>query len=154
MNRCSFCEWIPILPLPVWPLAGQFLLGQNVVVGSMTLLLALRGNIATRSMAGPPFALQLHRTTVWCGATAPVPPAVFPAASLTSLFGGAPQLGVPPSMRMRLAITKASLQTLFMGSSSYEVHGWPSSRIRVVFLTAALCLVRPTQARRGLQRGR
>src|SRR5215831_467525 len=69
MNRCSFCEWIPILPLPVWPLAGQFLLGQNVVVGSMTLLLALRGNIATRSMAGPPFALQLHRTTVWCGAT-------------------------------------------------------------------------------------
>src|SRR5215831_9877066 len=71
MNRCSFCEWIPILPLPVWPLAGQFLLGQNVVVGSMTLLLALRGNIATRSMSGPPFALQLHRTTVWCGATDP-----------------------------------------------------------------------------------
>src|SRR5262245_50375680 len=69
MNRCSFCEWIPILPLPVWPLAGQFLLGQNVVVGSMTLLLAVRGNIATRSMSGPPFALQLHRTTVWCGAT-------------------------------------------------------------------------------------
>src|SRR5262245_38868505 len=69
MNRCSFCEWIPILPLPVWPLAGQFLLGQNVVVGSMTLLLALRGNIATKSMSGHPFALQLHRTTVWCGAT-------------------------------------------------------------------------------------
>src|SRR5262245_31237312 len=69
MNRCSFCEWIPILPLPVWPLAGQFLLGQNVVVGSMTLLLAVRGTIATRSMSGPPFALQLHRTTVWCGAT-------------------------------------------------------------------------------------
>src|SRR5438270_8708246 len=70
MNRCSFCEWTPILPLPVWPLAGQFLLGQKVVVGSMTLLLAVRGNIATRSMSGPPFALQLHRTTVWCGATA------------------------------------------------------------------------------------
>src|SRR5262247_854194 len=69
MNRWSFCEWIPILPLPVWPLAGQFLLGQNVVVGSMPLLLAVRGNIATRSMSGPPFALQLHRTTVWCGAT-------------------------------------------------------------------------------------
>src|SRR5215468_809823 len=69
MNRCSFCEWIPILPLPVWPLAGQFLLGQNVVVGSMPLLLAVRGNIATRSMSGPPCALQLHRTTVWCGAT-------------------------------------------------------------------------------------
>ena len=29
----------------------------------------MRGNIATRSMSGPPFALQLHRTTVWCRAT-------------------------------------------------------------------------------------
>src|SRR5215813_3086496 len=69
MKRCSFCEWIPILPMPVWPLAGQCALGQNVVVGSMALLLAVRGNIATRSMSGPPCALQLHRTTVWCGAT-------------------------------------------------------------------------------------
>src|SRR4029450_13921418 len=69
MKRCSFCEWIPILPWPVWPLAWQRVLGQNTVVGSMTLLLAMRGNIATRSMSGPPFALQLHRTTVWCRAT-------------------------------------------------------------------------------------
>src|SRR5438270_12978871 len=69
MNRGSCCEWTPILPLPVWPLAGQCRLGQNVVVGSMTLLLAVRGHIATRSMSGPPFALQLHRTTVGCGAT-------------------------------------------------------------------------------------
>src|SRR2546422_2864911 len=69
MKRCSFCEWIPILPWPVWPLARQCPLGQNTVVGSMTLLLAVRGNIATRSMSGPPFALQLHCTTVWCGAT-------------------------------------------------------------------------------------
>src|SRR5215218_5437491 len=68
MKRCSFCEWIPILPWPVWPLAGQCSLGQNAVVGSMTLLLAVRGNIATRSMSGPPFALQRHRTTVWCRA--------------------------------------------------------------------------------------
>src|SRR4029434_7981181 len=44
MNRCSFCEWIPILPWPVWPLAGQCLLGQNVVVGSMMVLLALCGS--------------------------------------------------------------------------------------------------------------
>src|SRR4029453_8819628 len=70
MKRCSFCEWIPILPWPVWPLAWQRVLGQNTVVGSMTILLAMRGNIATRSMSGPPFALQLHRTTVWCRATA------------------------------------------------------------------------------------
>src|SRR5262245_15650514 len=39
--------------------------------GAMTFLLAMRGNIATRSRSGPPFALQLHRTTVWCGATTP-----------------------------------------------------------------------------------
>src|SRR5215470_3134084 len=69
MKRCSLRAWIPLLPWPVWPLAGQVLLGQHVVVGSMTLLLAVRGNMATRSMSGPPFAFQLHHTTVWCGAT-------------------------------------------------------------------------------------
>src|SRR6266702_6681517 len=40
MNRCSFCEWIPILPWPVWPLAGHARLGQNTVAGSMTILLS------------------------------------------------------------------------------------------------------------------
>src|SRR5204863_5389155 len=40
MNRCSFCEWIPILPWPVWPLAGHARLGQNTVVGSMAILLS------------------------------------------------------------------------------------------------------------------
>src|SRR5436853_3347728 len=40
MNRCSFCEWIPLLPWPVWPLAGHARLGQNTVVGSMTILLS------------------------------------------------------------------------------------------------------------------
>src|SRR5438874_9078681 len=40
MNRYSFCEWIPILPWPVWPLAGHARLGQNTVVGSMTILLS------------------------------------------------------------------------------------------------------------------
>src|SRR4249919_1314443 len=40
MNRCSFCAWIPILPWPVWPLAGHARLGQNTVVGSMTILLS------------------------------------------------------------------------------------------------------------------
>src|SRR5215831_3855263 len=45
MNRCSFCEWIPILPWPIWPLAGQCLLGQNVVVGSMMVLLAWCGSM-------------------------------------------------------------------------------------------------------------
>src|SRR5215831_13401251 len=69
MKRCSFREWIPILPWPIWPLAWQCSLGQNAIMGSMTLLLAVRGNIATRSMSGPPFALQRHRSTVWCRAT-------------------------------------------------------------------------------------
>src|SRR5215510_4697919 len=45
MNRCSFRAWIPILRWPVWPLAGQCLLGQNVVVGSMRVLLAVCGSI-------------------------------------------------------------------------------------------------------------
>jgi hypothetical protein len=57
------------IALAIWPLAGQFQLGQNTVVGSMALLLAVCGSIATRSMSGPPFALQLHHTTIWCGAT-------------------------------------------------------------------------------------
>src|SRR5215217_5137108 len=35
MKRCSLRAWIPILPMPVWPLAWQCLLGQNTVVGSM-----------------------------------------------------------------------------------------------------------------------
>src|SRR5215217_8862905 len=35
MKRCSLREWIPIVPIPVWPLAWQCLLGQNTVVGSM-----------------------------------------------------------------------------------------------------------------------
>src|SRR6266571_5791841 len=55
MNRCSFCEWIPILPWPVWPLAGQFLLGQNVVVGSMMVLLALCGSMPRGVYLGPHF---------------------------------------------------------------------------------------------------
>src|SRR5207244_11305007 len=55
MNRCSFCEWIPILPWPVWPLAGQSLLGQNVVVGSMMVLLALCGSMPRGVYLGPHF---------------------------------------------------------------------------------------------------
>src|SRR5436190_1159449 len=35
MKRCSLRAWIPIVPIPVWPLAWQCLLGQNTVVGSM-----------------------------------------------------------------------------------------------------------------------
>src|SRR6266699_1560487 len=55
MTRCSFREWIPILPWPVWPLAGQFLLGQNVVVGSMMVLLALCGSMPRGVYLGPHF---------------------------------------------------------------------------------------------------
>src|SRR5262245_50624308 len=69
MQRCSFCAWIPMLPWPVWPLAWQCQLGQNAVVGSMTLRRVMRANIATRSRSGPPFSLQPPYTTIWCGAT-------------------------------------------------------------------------------------
>src|SRR6058998_2831393 len=40
MNRRSFCEWMPMLPWPMWPLAEHARLGQNTVVGSMTILLS------------------------------------------------------------------------------------------------------------------
>src|SRR4029453_17365643 len=50
----------PLLPRRVWPLAWQDTLGQNKVVGSMTLFPAMRGNIATSSMSGPPFTLPLY----------------------------------------------------------------------------------------------
>src|SRR5437868_6066036 len=71
MNRCSCCEWIPILPWPVWPLAGHARVGQNTVVGSMMIspLLVVLGSMPRRSMSGPPFPLQPHSTTVGCGAT-------------------------------------------------------------------------------------
>src|SRR2546430_17350425 len=67
MNRCSFCEWIPILPWPIWPLAGQLLLGQHVVVGSMTLLLAVRGKHCHEKYVGTPvfFTTALHHGLVW-----------------------------------------------------------------------------------------
>src|SRR5438270_1651186 len=67
MNRCSFCEWIPILPWPIWPLAGQLLLGQNVVVGSMTLLLAVRGKHCHEKYVWTPVCLTtaLHHGLVW-----------------------------------------------------------------------------------------
>lgn len=37
MKRCSCCEWIPRLPWPVWPLAGQARFGQHVTVLSSSL---------------------------------------------------------------------------------------------------------------------
>src|SRR6266566_2717314 len=65
MNRCSFREWIPILPLPVWPLAGQCLLGQNMVVGSMLVLLAVCRSIP-RGVCLDPICVtsELHHDSV------------------------------------------------------------------------------------------
>jgi len=69
MHRCSCRQWIPLWPWPIWPLAWPCPLGQKVVVGSMTIRRVVGRNIATSSMSGPPFAVQLHRIPVWCGAT-------------------------------------------------------------------------------------
>src|SRR4029450_6198375 len=67
MHRSSFCEGIPILPWPIWPLAGQFPLGQNVVVGSMTLLLAVRGKHCQEKYVWTPvcFTTAPHHGLVW-----------------------------------------------------------------------------------------
>src|SRR5713101_325658 len=71
MNRCSFCEWIPILPWPVCPLAGHARLGQNTVVGSMTILLSWLcwGACQEEVCLDPRCPVQPHSTTVSCGAT-------------------------------------------------------------------------------------
>jgi hypothetical protein len=64
MQRWSLRAWIPMFPWSIWPLAGHARLGQNIVVGSMTVLLVLLGSIPRKSMAGPPFSLQANLTTV------------------------------------------------------------------------------------------
>ena len=45
MKRLSLRAWMPILPWPVWPLAGHALLGQHVVVESMLVLRVALGNV-------------------------------------------------------------------------------------------------------------
>src|SRR5262245_61415858 len=70
MNRCSFCEWIPILPLPVWPLAGQCRLGQNTVVGSMPCSSWLCVEAYQEEYVGSLFSLQVSFATVKGSATA------------------------------------------------------------------------------------
>src|SRR2546428_3043324 len=65
MNRCALREWIPILPLPVCPLAWQFPLGQKTVVGSIMLLLAVRGSVLRGVCLDPIFVTsELHHGLV------------------------------------------------------------------------------------------
>src|SRR4030095_4848348 len=59
MNRWSLREWTPIFPWPRCPLAGQCTLGQNTVVGSMTVLLALLRNMPRRVCLDPHFCYKL-----------------------------------------------------------------------------------------------
>src|SRR5262245_66406674 len=73
MNRCSFCEWIPILPLPVWPLAGQCRLGQNTVVGSMPCSSWLCVEAYQEEYVGSLFSLQVSFATVKGSATQNAP---------------------------------------------------------------------------------
>src|SRR5712691_6629787 len=78
MNSCSFCEWIPILPWPVCPLAGHARLGQNTVVGSMTILLSWLcwGACQEEVCLDPRCPVQPHSTTVSCGATTHMVPLI------------------------------------------------------------------------------
>jgi hypothetical protein len=99
----------------------------------MTLLLAVRENIATRSMSGPPLALQLHHTTVWCGATAfrteadnakyPLPHTPLQLEELTVerlrrvKYALA---GTPDQVRTEIA----ALQTIYGSGGELEWFGW------------------------------
>lgn len=49
----------PLQPWPRCPLAGQVTLGQNTVVGSMTVLLALLGNMPRGVCLAPHFCYKL-----------------------------------------------------------------------------------------------
>src|SRR5262245_60942876 len=69
MNRCAFCAWIPIFPLPVGPLAGQCRLGQNTVVGSMPCSSWLCVEAYQEGYVGSPFSLQVSFATVKGSAT-------------------------------------------------------------------------------------
>src|SRR5712691_6138534 len=63
MNRWSLREWTPILPWPVWPLAGHARLWQKTVVGSMMILLALLGNMP-REVCLDPNGIKLSSSTL------------------------------------------------------------------------------------------
>src|SRR5215475_5093489 len=62
---------MPMLPWPVCPLAGHARLGQNTVVGSMTILLSWLcwGACQEEVCLDPRCPVQPHSTTVSCGAT-------------------------------------------------------------------------------------
>src|SRR6516225_2705337 len=121
----SALDPLAVLALPVvlfasaaFPLA---VLALPVVLpesAKVPLAVLLAPVVLPESAACPLAVLALPVVLFW---SAPDPPAVFPKASLSSLFGGAPQLSVPPNMRMRPAIPNAFPQTFFMGASSYAV---------------------------------
>src|SRR5437870_5659045 len=102
MNRCSFCEWIPIVPWRVWPLAGHARLGQNTVVGSMTILLSwLCWGACQEEVCLDPHFL--------CNLTPPrldVDLPVFPCVSFFSFLSGSGSSPNAVGVKRRLAATE------------------------------------------------
>src|SRR5215471_9896993 len=67
MKRRYWRECTPILPWPTWPLAGHARFGQNIVVGSMIVLLSwLAGERATKEYVWIPILVtsELHHGCV------------------------------------------------------------------------------------------
>src|SRR5215831_3914553 len=74
MKRRSLRECLPMLPCPVWPLAGQSRWGQNMGAGSMLFLLALIWHLPRvgrdprfcYKSASPRFSAELPPLLVFC----------------------------------------------------------------------------------------
>src|SRR5215510_15708765 len=115
MNRWALRECTPILPWPTCPLAGQSRLGQNTVVGSMTSLLALLGNMPREVCLAPRFYYKVLSPRL--SAELPVPDGPHKISIFPEL--AAPELATQPG--------KAGKE--FPSRDAFEDLGNPCGRI-------------------------